>query len=67
MQFNLIRIEFLILDDQIDEAQRILKEIKTIAHMLRFSYFYNKALHFEGVIAKARGTRDKPHHPPASE
>jgi hypothetical protein len=67
IQFNLIRIEFLIRDEQFDDAQRILEEIKTISHMLRFSYFYNIALKFEQFIANSRAIRDKSHHPPASE
>jgi len=46
----LIKTEFLIYTGKFKKAQRILEKIKAISQMLKFSYFYDRALDFEKRI-----------------
>ncbi|TAJ14178.1 hypothetical protein DMA11_06570 [Marinilabiliaceae bacterium JC017] len=47
LRFNLIKVEFLLVTNQTNEVRKLLNEIKSVAHMLRFFYFYQKAEEFE--------------------
>lgn len=47
LRFYLIKYEFLLHAKKIDEAKEILQEIKVIAQMIRYKYFYDKAQSLE--------------------
>ncbi len=40
----LIRLEFLVFENKIEEAKELIEEIKAISQMIRHKYFYDKAL-----------------------
>lgn len=46
-----IQLDFLIHDHQLEEASHILLKIKTVSQVLKFKYFYKKAVHYERTIS----------------
>ncbi|TLX72795.1 hypothetical protein E9993_16775 [Labilibacter sediminis] len=52
LRYKLIKVEFLIADNQLSEALSILSEIKSVAHLLRFVYFYEVAEKMEKEASK---------------
>lgn len=50
LRYSLIKLEFLIFENKFDEAKQIIAEIKTISHMIRHKFYYDKALMFEKKI-----------------
>lgn len=50
MQFDLMVVEFLIYEGRGKEAKKLLKGIKNISLMIRYQYFYEKALMWEARL-----------------
>ncbi|MFY9154263.1 MAG: hypothetical protein WAO52_19740 [Prolixibacteraceae bacterium] len=50
IRFLLVKAQFQIYLKKLKKAKKTLQKIKEIAEMLRFSYFFNKALEMEGSI-----------------
>lgn len=50
LRFSLIYVEFLMVEKNISRAKQVIEEIKTISKMLRFKFFYDKALLLEKKI-----------------
>lgn len=60
LRYYLIRYEFLMHDENITEAKEILQEIKVVAKMIRYKYFYEKAQSLEDKLCEE--TQEKSHH-----
>lgn len=50
MRFNLVKSEFLIFEKKYNEAKQLLEEVKSVSKMIRYKFFYDKALMFENKI-----------------
>ena len=50
LRYYLIRLEFLILENQKTEALVIIKEMKTISKFIKHQFFYERALNFENKV-----------------
>lgn len=50
LRYYLIRLEFLILENQKTEALVIIKEMKSISKFIKHKFFYERALYFENKI-----------------
>ncbi len=54
LQHMFIQLEFLVHAHKFDEARQIINKIKTISQVLKFKYFYKKAVNFERTILSVR-------------
>lgn len=50
LRYYLIRLEFLILENQKTEALDIIREMKTISKFIGHQFFYERALFFEHKV-----------------
>ena len=63
LRYYLIKIEFLIFEKKLTKAKQVVEEVKIISKMIRFKFFYDKAMHFDKIICPdLQRSKEAKHH-----
>lgn len=60
LRYYLIKVEFLLHEDHVQEAKELLKDTKVIAQMIRFKYFFDQAQTMEEEICQEVSRKELP-------